>query len=281
MGFAPACESSSDHDRPLKGLPIKLWFDNPAYCISFDKKSWAASLQRQTDAQTRTSSTAASGAGTAPRRKSLPDTFLEQESFEARLSHWRSAGWNLEQGSSLVSYCREMASQRSSDPDRPLKGLPIRLWFDNPEYSIAGSVSPAVPFAAGNERLEVPGPAVSASHRTMFVAEGCGARPHRGSLPETTSNASRPRTSQMAPSPSLRRPKTSKSDNLFSNLGLRHTMSFPKNFPGASAGAGVPAFGPTPAAPAFRATTASPALGAAPAPALGATASASRLVTAP
>jgi hypothetical protein len=27
-------EHSPDPDRPLKGLPIRLWFDNPAYCIA-------------------------------------------------------------------------------------------------------------------------------------------------------------------------------------------------------------------------------------------------------
>jgi hypothetical protein len=48
----------------------------------------------------------------------------------------------------------EVAPPRSSDRDRPLKGIPNRLWFDNPAFCISGSMRslPAVYSTAGSRR---------------------------------------------------------------------------------------------------------------------------------
>ncbi|KAJ1495532.1 hypothetical protein T484DRAFT_1761874 [Baffinella frigidus] len=188
---------SSDPERPLKRLPIQLWFDNPAYCISptvslqsspvssvkksdfpvddpqlkvrnrpgaaasqdserFDdltltsspsvsftgsreRTSWAVSLQLGQPSSCRDSE-----AGSGALRESLPGTgaFL-------LLADERSLGWDLEPGQSLLSYCLDMASaastpdcpRDSSDPARPLKMLPIQLWFDDPAYCISPTAS--------------------------------------------------------------------------------------------------------------------------------------------
>ena len=176
MASAPACERSSDPDRPLKDHPVRLWFDNPAYCISptvspakssgsekdppfpaddvrrvlfwsisdarevltssssssassatREGSSCATSLPRQTVAQPPSCKTRSSSSrlqdGAAPHHRSISDTFTFKE------------------GQSLLSYCLDMAaasgSESSSVPDRPLKGLPIKFWFDNPAYCIS------------------------------------------------------------------------------------------------------------------------------------------------
>ncbi|KAJ1479267.1 hypothetical protein T484DRAFT_1814914 [Baffinella frigidus] len=142
MAPAPDCECSSDPSRPLKGLPIRLWFDNPAYCIPPTVSVASSPMDSPfpaDDVPTRRSSSEADNErfdvlppSAACRRRSLPDTL-------GRLPDTFGGG----KGHSLLSYCLEMASERSPDPDRPLKGLPIKFWFDNPAYCISPTVSAA------------------------------------------------------------------------------------------------------------------------------------------
>ncbi|KAJ1485091.1 hypothetical protein T484DRAFT_1893162 [Baffinella frigidus] len=204
MASAQACELSSDPARPLKDLPVRLWFDNPAYCISptvSPAKSsepkmdvpfpaddvrrvllWSSSAARK-DTESfdvLTSSSSASSAATregSPCATSLPrQTTAQPSSCKTRSrSSWLQDGapprrrsvsdpFAFLEGQSLLSYCLDMASvqpcEPSSDPDRPLKGLPIRFWFDNPAYCISPTASMASsPAASPATKRDVPLPA--------------------------------------------------------------------------------------------------------------------------
>ncbi|KAJ1485078.1 hypothetical protein T484DRAFT_1946274 [Baffinella frigidus] len=122
MAPCPDRECSSDPARPLKGLPIRLWFDNPAYCISptasaasrtMDSPLPAGDMRRNSSAPNERSDVLSSA---VCRRSSLPVTF-------GRLP--------------------ATSSERSPDPERPLKGLAIKFWFDNPAYCISPTASAA------------------------------------------------------------------------------------------------------------------------------------------
>jgi hypothetical protein len=76
-------------------------------------------------------------------QRSLSDTLISMKCLQRSLT-----------GELLSTSHVEVASPRSSDRDRPLKGIPNRLWFDNPAFSISGSMRslPAVYSIAGSSR---------------------------------------------------------------------------------------------------------------------------------
>ncbi|KAJ1485090.1 hypothetical protein T484DRAFT_1794857 [Baffinella frigidus] len=185
MAAASSSQRSSDTDRPLKDLPVRLWFDNPAYCISptvspaasseassetkmdfpfpdddlqLTCRLWSSSAAREDNelCDVLTPSSSASSAATregsscdaSPQRQTVAQpSSRKTDGYAGAPLRCRSLpdtfGRKLPHGQSLLSYGLETASESAPDPDRPLKGLPIKFWFDNPAYCISPTASAA------------------------------------------------------------------------------------------------------------------------------------------
>jgi len=127
--------SPPDPERPLKNVPIKFWFDNPAFSISApsvqNPMSRIESRQRKTPSPD-------------PERplKHVPIKFwFDNPAFSVSEISCEPEKLAAERQNTSGKLSVQRRISGSFDADRPLKNVPINFWFDNPAFSIS---APAV-----------------------------------------------------------------------------------------------------------------------------------------
>jgi hypothetical protein len=125
--------SQPDPERPLKDVPIKFWFDNPAFSVSATScEPEKLAAERQNSSSKLSVQRRNSGSFDADRPlKNVPIKFW-----------FDNPAFSISAPSVQNPMSRIDSRQRktpSPDPERPLKNVPIKFWFDNPAFSISAA----------------------------------------------------------------------------------------------------------------------------------------------